>query len=254
MTRLPQDIRFALRSLRRRPAFTLVAVLTLAIGIGANTAIFSVTNAALFRPLPFPESERLMRVSLLMPDPAVAPGVRNMVWSFPKYRLFRNIQKAFASSGIYTAGSATVSEQGDAERVSIEIASAGYFATLGLRPQVGRLFLPDEDENPGTHSVAVLSHNLWRRRFASEPNVAGLTVTINGSRFDIVGVLPPGFNGLTGEAELWVPVTSPLARSLDRPRAHQFDLVARLAPGTTPDLARRLPSTSPFRPGCADAE
>jgi len=229
-----QDVRFALRSFRRAPGFTAVAVLTLAVGIGANTAIFSAVNAMLLRPLPFREPERLMKVNLTVPPRGDEPGWDGAPWSYPKFDAFRRAQTVFEDLSLWTDFQATVRVGSDAERVFNEYVDSRYLPTLGIRTALGRNFAPEEDKAPGGPRVAILSDAFWQRRFNADPAVIGRTVDVDGNPFTIVGVLPPGFRGLSGRAELLVPVLSEQAE----PWSHAYELVARLKPGVSPAGAK----------------
>ncbi len=237
-----QDLRYAARSLRQQPGFTAVVVLTLAVGIGANTAIYSVVDATMLRPLPFREPDRLMRVSLVIPaDPAQQrPGQDDMIWSYPKYELFRDSQDVFESTAVYRAATFNLTGDGDPERLRGEEVSASYFPMLGVDAAVGRTFLPEEDAVPGRDRVALLSFGLWQRRFGGDPRIAGQTIRLDTGTFTVVGVMPQGFQGLSGPADLWVPAHSGSARSLSQPLAHSWQQVARLQPGVSEQQAREV--------------
>src|SRR5450755_2891204 len=157
-----QDARIALRTFRRSPTFTAVAVLTLAIGIGANTAIFSAVNAMLLRPLPFPQPERLMKVSLTVPPRLGDPARTDMVWSYPKFTALRDAQHLFSDLALYTDDQNTITANGDVERVRTEVAGARYLTTLGIHPTLGRNFSADEDLHPDGPRVMLLSHDFWQ--------------------------------------------------------------------------------------------
>jgi predicted permease len=233
-----QDARFALRSFRRSPAFTAVAVITLAIGIGANTAIFSAVDALLLRPLPFADPDRLMQVSLTTPASAASPARDDMVWSIPKARVFRDAQKVFSDVSLYTDYQFTVRD-GGAERASGEYADSRYLPTLGIQPIIGRNFTGDEDEQLGAARVVILSDAFWQQRFNADPSVLGRTLNLEGEPYTIVGVLPPGFRGLTGRAELLVPLASLPVEASREAWSHSFSMVARLAPGVSPERAKQ---------------
>ncbi|HEX6632177.1 MAG TPA: ABC transporter permease, partial [Gemmatimonadaceae bacterium] len=231
-----QDVRFALRSFRRTPAFTAVAVLTLAIGIGANTAIFSAVNALLLRPLPFPAPERLMSLGMTVPARGDQPARDNVVWSYPKFGTFRDAQRVFADLALYSDWQFTVRAGEGTERVTGELTGASYLRTLGLRPALGRDFGAAEDR-PGAERVALIGDGYWQRRYNADPAVIGRALTVNGEPYTIVGVMPPGFRGLTGEAEIWLPLLSQSEDYYSEPWNHSYFLVARLAPGVTPERA-----------------
>ena len=214
-----QDVRFAFRSFLRTPGFTAVAVLTLAIGIGGTTAIFSAVNALLLRPLPFREPDRLMMVSLTTPAEPERPASDGMVWSYPKFVVFRDAQTSFQDLAVMTDYQATLTGGGEAERANIEFVGARYLPTLGIQPALGRNFLPEEDRNPGGPKVVLLSDALWQRRYNADPKVLGTVLDVGGEPFTIVGVLPPGFKGISGRSDIMVPVlSSPRTRSI-RPGA-----------------------------------
>ncbi|HEX3160657.1 MAG TPA: ABC transporter permease [Gemmatimonadaceae bacterium] len=235
-----QDLRFALRTFRRTPGFTIVAVLTLAVGIGANTAIFSAVNALLLRPLPFAEPERLMAVSLVMPPRPGEPVRDGMVWSYPKFTVFRDAQPVYSDVTLYTDLQLTLRGDGEAERVEGEVTDAGYLTTLGVRPALGRNFAVEEVSRPGGPRVALLSDALWQRRFNADPLVLGRSLNVDGEPYTVVGVLPPGFRGLSGQAELWVPILAHDATAYEQAWSHSFSLVARLAPGVSPARAQAV--------------
>jgi len=232
-----QDARFAFRSFRRTPGFTAVAVLTLAVGIGANVAIFSAVNALLLRPLPFAEPDRLMKVGLTRPARGEEPARDDAAWSYPKFTAFRDAQKAYTSLALYTDIPMTVRGSEGAERLTSEIVTAPYLRTLGVRPVLGRDFGPDEDRR-GATKVVLLGDALWQRRFNADPTVVGRTLSISGEPYTIAGVLPPGFRGLSGKAEFLVPILSTDEEWETQPWSHGFTLVGRLAPGVTPARAR----------------
>jgi predicted permease len=222
-----QDIRFAARGLARRPAFTIVAVSTLAIGIGATTAIFSAVNALLLRPLPYARPAELMKISLVSPARGDFAGSDDMVWSYPKFVVFRDNQRVFDRVSLYSEGPFTLTD-GDVERVGGEYVGAQYLRTLGLVPSLGRDFDPSVDEHPGGPDLAILSRTLWQRRYNADPSIIGRTIDVNRRPFTVVGIAPEGFAGLTGKAEVFLPVTMRQAKDdLDQPYSHEFSLVGR---------------------------
>jgi putative ABC transport system permease protein len=236
---LRQDIRYAVRTFVKTPVFTLVAVATLALGIGANTAIFTLVNALLLKPLPFAQPDELMMVHLLMPDRDGAPGVfREMVWSYPKYEVFCDQQQVFSEHALFTSGQWSLTGGGEPERVRGEVVGARYLTTLGVLPVVGRDFTRDEDRTPGMDPIVLLSHALWQRRFGGSPNVLGEVVRLSGVPHTVVGVLPAGFRGLTGEAEAWVPLMTASAEELGWKWSHSYYAVARRKPGVSAEQAR----------------
>jgi hypothetical protein len=207
-----QDLRYGARMLLKYPGYTLIAVLTLALGIGANTAILSTVNAIILRPLPVPHPEQVVRMFL---------GSRRYfaVWgsfSYPDYVDLRDQNRVFsglaARQDLSSAISDSASRQGDdgeaAEAIWGEAVSGNYFDVLGVRPVLGRTFLPEEDRAPDTHPVVVLGHALWQRRYNSDPYIIGKTTYLNGHPFTIIGVAPPAFEGVAGPVRIWfwVPV------------------------------------------------
>ena len=232
-----QDIRFALRTFRRAPTFTAVAVVMLALGLGANTAIFSVVDALLLRPLPFTEPDRLLLVSLT-PTPDARTG-----WSYPKFTLLRDARPAVLSDVTLVFGTEHTIRVGDeAVRDFGESVDAQYFPTLGVRVALGRNFQGAEGL-PGGPRVAILSDALWRRSFGADPSALGQSLLVDGSPYTIVGVAPPRFAGALGAAGFWIPVHAlpEVWASFDLgPQNHIFEVVARLAPGASVAQARTV--------------
>ncbi len=233
MDMLRQDVRFAARTFRRTVPFTTVAVLTLAIGIGANTAIFSAVDAMLLRPLPFPEPDRLMKVSLIVPARGDQPSRDDVVWSPLKFFAFRDAQQSFSTVSMWTDYQVTLRTGGDAERLYFERTDSKYFPTLGVRPGFGRSISAEEDAAPGGPRVAVLSEALWARRFNSDSAVLGQSINVDGDPHTVIGVAPSGFRGLSGRAELWVPILALPAEEINEAWSHSYSAVARLKPGVT---------------------
>ena len=235
MDSLVNDIRFAVRSWIRNPGFTAVATLTLALGIGANTTMFSVVNATLLKPVPFPEAERLATVWLGFTD---NPDRLNIV-SWPVFRDWRERSRTFESLGIFdSAGRGyNLTGAGEAEQVSGVRVTASFFAVLGVQPLYGRTFTEDE-ESPGRDRVVVLSHGLWTRRFAADRAIVGRTIQIDSRGYTVVGVMPPGFRFRFGgpERQLWVP-TGWTAGDSER-GSNSFIAIGRLKPGVAFDEAR----------------
>ena len=226
MSAIRQDVACAVRSLRKGPAFTITAVLLLALGIGANVAIFSLVRAVVLKPLPFHEPDKLMLVHMLGPD-RDAPGVfRRFIWSYPKYLLYRDSQKAFESTGAFTSSAWNLTGAGSADRIIGELVEASYFSTLGVEAIAGRTFSASETASPGSEPIVLLGHGIWTRRFGGSP-VVGQTIGLNGIPHTIVGVLPQGFRGLTGQAEVWVPLTTQPADVLGEKWNHSYTVVGR---------------------------
>jgi len=205
---LRQDLRYGLRQLKRNPGFAAVAVITLALGVGANTAIFSIVNAVFLRPLPFPHADRIYIVD------RVDNHVGGSSISFPIFLAWQKREERFFDRFALLAwwGDATLTGAGASERVPLTGASTDLFSVLGVHPEIGRDFLPDEGR-PGGPNVVILSHGLWRSRFGADRNILGRTIAIDGEPHAIVGVLPRDFQvpipGMR-DAELWLPVRVPL--------------------------------------------
>lgn len=234
---LAQDVRFALRSFRRTPSFTAIAIATLAIGIGANTAIFSAVNTLLLTPLPFRSPDRLMSVSLTIPPTAIGRAQADIVWSYPKVEAFRESQHVFSDLTAWFATQSTLRIGDDALRVTGEFVDQHYFATLGITPAIGRGFLSTENRPDGA-AVAVISDELWHSAFNGDRAILGKQMGVDLSMFTIVGVAPPGFGGVSGRAAFWVPFLSspPVwdAGYFTDPYQHTFHVIARIAPGESP--------------------
>lgn len=236
------DFRFATRQLLKNPGFTGVAVLTLALGIGVNSALFSVMYAALFEPLPYPEPDRLVQVQSTI-TPAGKPTETLPVWSYPRFELLRDYNRIFAGVAAVDNNTVIVAGTDNAERVEAELASASYFRLLGVRAARGRVFLPEEDRKGASQPVVVISDSYWQRRLGGDPGVIGQTLRVNEVRLTIVGVLPAGFRGQSGATEMWMPITlAPVlggdAKRLDRPFTMWHRVLARLQPAMTLKTAR----------------
>ena len=239
MGTLLQDVRYGLRNLARNPGFPLVAMLTLALGIGANTTIFSVINNTLLKPLPFPEPDRLV---LVWETFGKGPDNWNIV-SAPNFWDFQRQSHSFESMAIFdSAGrgynlSATGNKQ-EAEQVSGLRVSAGFFPVLGVKPLLGRTFLPEEETLGKDHEV-VLSYGLWKTRYGGDPSLVGKTIRIDGADFTVIGVMPRDFEWQfwSGPRQLWVPVGY---TKTDFGRGdNSFISIARLKPGVSVAQAQR---------------
>ncbi|HVG31968.1 MAG TPA: ABC transporter permease [Pyrinomonadaceae bacterium] len=232
MRTLLQDLRYGVRMLLKRPSFTFIAVLTLALGIGANTAIFSVINGVLLRPLPFSEADRLVRVY----EKRLKLGrVRNSV-SAPDFIDWRSQNRVFEDIAAYAPWSTNLTGGDEPQRLSGTVTSASLFSVLGVQPQLGRTFLAEEDQ-PNGNRVVILSHALWQRRFGADPGIVGKPIVLNGANFTVVGVMPAGFEFPSKETELWSPLGLDTANQEGR-GSHFLDVVARLKPGVTLQLAQ----------------
>src|SRR6266403_607370 len=189
MTTFLHDIRYGFRMLLKQKGFAAVAIIALALGIGANTAIFSLVNGVLLRPLPFPDAERIVYIEGKNP----AAGITDSNVSYLDFTDWSQQTDLFASTAAYWTGTANFGADGaEPERVPRAGVTTGFFAVLGVQPVLGRTFIP-EDDKPGTVTVAILSHGLWKRRFGADPGIIGKQVQINGRTITILGVMPPGF-------------------------------------------------------------
>jgi predicted permease len=238
-----QDIRFALRTFRRTPTFTVVVVLTLAVGIGANTAIFSAVQTLLLAPLPFRSPERLMSVSLTVPATSVSGARDDLVWSYPKVEAFRDSQSGFSDLTAWFDTQFTIRIGDDAFRAPGEFVDSHYFPVLGIAPSLGRAMLPAESRVGGP-TVVVISNELWHTLFSADSAVIGKRLDVDGTALTIIGVAPPRFAGVSGRAQFWVPILSgpavwDAANFLD-PNNHSFFVIGRLAPSVTPERAAAL--------------
>ena len=225
------DLRYAFRVLRKNPGFTCVAALTLAIGIGANTAIFSVVNAVLLRPLPFRDPASLCLLTERMPEfPVLGPSWLNL-------QDWRAQNRSFESVAAARNTTVTLTGAGEPERLQAQQASAGLFPLLGVSALRGHTFTADEDR-AGAAPVVLLSYGFWQRRFAASPDALGKTITLDNLPYTITGVLPPGFQ-LLQPADVVVAFT-PWAAGLPDDRSWHPGIIAigRLRPGVSLDAAR----------------
>jgi predicted permease len=230
MNTLWRDLSYGARMLMKNLSFTLIAVLTLALGIGANTAIFSVVNAALLRPLSYPEPERIMR---LAPD-WLNTSFRSA--SEPKFIFWREHSESFegVAATIGIGSGANLSGGSEPEFVAGVKVSADFFRVLGVNPAIGRGFTKEED-SPNGERVVILSHGLWRRRFGADPAIAGKSVSINGDPYTVVGVMPEGFHYSDGRLDVLVPMR---VNRVSADEGHNYTLLARLKPGVSREQAQ----------------
>ena len=226
MEALLQDLRLAVRQLVKSPAFSAVAVLTLAVGIGANTAIFSAVNTVLLKPLPFPESDRLVQIQ--------STGFQNTRFgvSYPDLQDLRGMTQDFSSVGASSNQRYNLTGAGDPREVQAAAVTADLFATLQVHPEVGALFTAAEERSP----VALISHGLWVTSFGSDPRIIGKAIALDGKSYTVIGVLPGGFHYPDGSIQVWTPIGDALAQA---PQAetnrgvHFLNTVARLGSGVT---------------------
>jgi putative ABC transport system permease protein len=224
---LVQDVRYALRGIVRRPAFSAVVLATIALGVGANAAIFSVVNGILLRPLPYPH-----------PDRVVAFGHKPPQWlvSQPEYLDYKRDLKSFETLAAFTQFEGNLSTEQEPERVGVAAVTLDFFAALGMQPMLGRTFAEDENRvAPAT--VAIVSHSLWQRRFAGDPALIGKTIMFNDRPRAVVGVMPERFDYPTSHTDVWLPMPRFNPDSLDDRANHYLFLVGRLRPGVAVDRA-----------------
>jgi len=217
-----QDIRYGIRMLVKQPGFTLVAVITLALGIGANTAIFSLVNSILLRPLPFREPDRLVR--MLQASPKL--GLSSWGVSQADFAAYREQNRSFESIAIYNNTATNLTGAGEPERLPIATVTADFFKVFGVNPLLGRTFVEGEDAK-GKNQVCVISHAFWQRRFGGDPNTVGRTLSLNNTPTQIVGVMPAEFKFPRYEIDLWTP----LALDTKRTAPYFFAVIGRLKPG-----------------------
>jgi predicted permease len=237
-----QDIRFGVRTFIKAPGFTLVAVLSIALGVAANTSVFTVVNAMLFKPMPVAEPDRLVALYTSEPNSGFP-----LAFSYPDYKDYRDNNDVFSDLFVHYGVSVSLKNRDDkAELIWGELITGNYFTGLGVKPAAGRLFTPDDDRAPGGHPLAVLSHAFWQRRFNGDPNIVGRIVRLNGHDFTIIGVARQGFSGtrfLGYIPDVWMPFSmhAQVARGSESWQtsrgATQFNVNGRLKPGVTIEQA-----------------
>lgn len=250
-----QDVRYGARTLAKNPGVTLVAVLTLALGIGANTAIFSGVSAFIFRPLPVPEPEQLTRPSEVTEDRGVSDEL-----SYPDYVEYRNQNSVFTGMAAEDMVQVAIGTQDQNDVIWGQVVSGNYFDVLRVQPVIGRSFSPEEDRTPGAHPVVIISYNLWQSRLGSDPAVVGKTIAFNGRPYTVIGVAPDFFKGTKFALvmDFWAPMmmVEELQRApglLTSRDSHWMNSIARLRPGVSLQqassemsaIAQRLNQTYP---------
>src|SRR5215510_14245224 len=239
MSFFTSNVRNGVRNLIKAPSFTLFAILTLALGIGVNTAIFSVAHAILFRSLPFSDPDAIVMV--WENNPRLKLGIEKLPASAADFIDWREQNKSFQDMSTFTTFSFSLTDGDIPEKIDAVTGSASFFSVLGTPAARGRVFAPGED-TAGNNHVAVISDKLWRRRFAADPNVLGKSLTLTGEKYTVIGIMPPGFDfpqnaavpdlGFTTQTELWVPLVFDEATAKDR-RSLGYHVIARLKPGVT---------------------
>lgn len=226
---LRQDLRYTARTLGRSPGFALTAILVIALGVGANTAAFSVTDFVLIRPLPFPQPDRLV---MLWEN---VPRYTEMELSPANYRDWKRITQSFASMGFFSPQPVSLIGQGEPERIDGAQVSADLLPTLGVQPLMGRLFTSAEDQ-PGAAGTAILSYRMWQSEFGGDPGIVGRQLNLDGSPFTVIGVMPRQFSYPDSDTRLWIPAGLP--EQLYQDRNNNFlDVVGRLKPGVSLERA-----------------
>jgi putative ABC transport system permease protein len=223
MENLFKDIRYGVRSLLKRPGFTAVALITLALGIGANSAMFTVVNAVLLRPLPYPEPERIVLLEGINP----AQGITLSNMSVPDFADWQNQNTVFDQMAGFVSGGVLLSSGDETERVRGASVTADFFPLFRSNASVGRTFQADDSQS-GRESTAVLSYGLWQRRFGADRNVVGSKVMLSGKNTTVVGVMPPGFE-YPAKSEVWVPF--PIDAAAERRDDRYLSVITRLSKG-----------------------
>jgi predicted permease len=249
MNNIGQDIRYALRSLRKSPAFAVIAILTLALGIGANTAIFTVVNAVFFHPLPVKDAAQLMEIFTIDQRKIFGSASNVLPTSFPNAQDIQQRAQSFSGITVYEsfAGTVSMTVNGQPNQYFAQLSSGNFFDVLGVHAQLGRTFRPEEDRGSGSGPVVVLSHGFWERVFAANPGVIGQSVLLNGQGFTIIGVTPKGFQGtaVIGGPDMFVPMsmhdqilTGFTKQLFNERRFLGFSAVGRLKDGARPEQAK----------------
>jgi predicted permease len=257
-------VRLAMRALKRTPFVSAVAVVSLALGIGANTAIFSLFDRFLLRPLPVPAPHELVNLSAPGPKPGSTQcnqaGPCTDVFSYPMFRDLERLQTSFTGLAAHKSFGANVAARGQTRSMDGELVSGSYFATLGLQPAAGRLLAPADDQTPGAHPVVVLSHATWVSRFGQDASIVGEAIVVNGTSCTVIGVAPRGFEGTTlgRQPEIYAPLTmravlQPGFKGFDNRRAYWAYVFGRLKPGVSLAQAKAALEV-PYRSIISDVE
>jgi len=230
---IAQDFRHALRGIRTHPGFAATVALTLSLGLGATTAVFSVIDSVLLRDLPFPAASRLVWAGVVMNRTPELIGP-----SMPEFKVWSQRSRTISGLAVYNVQAEALSDVETPARISIAQVSAAFFPTLGVRTRLGRAFIADDDRL-GAAPVVVLGDSLWRDAFHGDPAIIGRTVTLDGSPVTVVGVMPPDFSFPHMRVAAWVPITPALGFLLNEPKMHMWGAVGRLQPGRTTEQAER---------------
>lgn len=246
METLWQDVRFGVRTLVKSPVFTLAAAISLALGIGVNTTIFTLVNAVFLNPLPVERASDLVGV-FTVDERNQGPFTNLLQTSYPNYRDYRDKNEVFTGLAASLPGlGASLALGSDPQQVNVELVTGNYFDLLGVRPALGRFFAAGDDQKPGGHPIAVLSHGLWQRRFGGAADALGRTFTLNGTSFTVIGVVPQNFKGVNAlfGPDLWVPTMMyatvlpvQFRQWVEDRRALLMNIAGRLKPGVTIEQA-----------------
>ena len=235
MEKLLQDIRFGFRQLIKQPGFAALAIISMALGIGANTSIFSLVDTVLLRPLAVKQPSQLVELYGTTHN-----GAEWSLQSYPNYKDYRDRNNVFSGLFVYRVVVSSLTVNKSSQRVWGYLVSGNYFDVLGVKPMLGRAFLPEEDQTPGSHPVAVISYNCWQRRFGGDPAIVGKTVEFNSRSFTIIGVAPKGFIGteVAYDPEMFVPIMmaktiEPGSTWIDKRDSNNLFTVGRLKPGVS---------------------
>ena len=226
-----RDVRYALRMLLRNPGFTTIALLTFAVGIGMNTAVFSVFNGVLLRPLPYPDADR---ITMMWLDNRPA-GIKEDIGSYPNYLDWRSQSQSYEHVAAFTPSNFTLTGADEPERISGAQATASFFSVVGLSPVLGRLYT-EANETPGNDRVVVISHGMWQQKFGGRGDVLGQTLTLNGQPFEIIGVMPAGLQ-TPNKAQVWKPLAPDDGLRNSR-TSFWLPVIGKLKPGVTPEQAQ----------------
>src|SRR5712692_6054522 len=225
------DVRYGFRLLRRSPGFAAIAILTLALGIGANTAIFSTVDALLIRALPYADADRLVMVW----EDASAAGFPRNTPAPGNYHDWARLNHAFSGIAATRGASANITGDGVPEQVVGRAVTPNFFAVLGVTPIAGRTFTDEEDRSNA--QVVLISYGLWQRRYGGDRAIVGKTMLMNGSRYEVIGVMPRGFVFRNRDMDYWIPTSFSPEAAAQR-MSHYLEVVARLAPGVALDAAK----------------
>ena len=229
---ITQDLRYALRTMGRTPAFSAIVILTLGLGVGATSAIFSIVNAVLLRPLPYANERSLVRLYSQVPDGTVD----RFSVSIPDYQDYKSRNRVFSDMAMWLNSTMTLSDGGEPERLAAVLATDNLFSLMGVTPLHGRLFAPGDSDHP---DVILLSYGVFARRFGSDSTIVGRRITLDGSAKTVIGVLPPNFRLYTRDVDVWAPIVVHQVPKYDNRANHLLRVIAKLRPGVTVADAQR---------------